>query len=66
MDLRPLYAESERLRLICERDGNGSRVPYLAAKSNYDAAKKMLPAITLSGTFGRRAIAGLETYSGLL
>lgn len=66
-ELRPLYAEAERLRLIAEREGTAdSRADYLAAKEKYDEPKRRLPAFTASGTFKQRKIAGLDTYSGLL
>jgi hypothetical protein len=35
-------------------------------KTKKDALKKALPAATISGTFSRRAIAGIEKYNGLV
>lgn len=34
--------------------------------TEYDNIKKSLPAVTWSGTFGKRAVKGLKDYSGLL
>ena len=57
-ELRPLYARAEGLRLAQDDDKD--------ARLAYEDAKKKLPAITFSGTFSKRKIAGLETYSGIL
>jgi hypothetical protein len=51
--LRPLYAAAE---------ASGSDDD----KARYDNAKKRLPAVTISGTFTKRGIEGLEYYSGIV
>jgi len=51
--LRPLYQAAE---------ASGSDDD----KARYDNAKKVLPAVTLSGQFTTRAIVGLATYSNVL
>jgi hypothetical protein len=38
----------------------------MAVKNLYDNAKRQLPAFTFSGTFTKRGIAGLETYTGII
>ena len=62
--LRPLYWTAEGLRLKITDDE--TKEAHQAALKRYDAAKKRLPAITISGTFTKRAISGLETYSGIV
>lgn len=62
--LRPLYQRAEELCL--KQNDEAAKAAYQEAKSEYDAAKKKLSAVTLSGTFTKRGIAGLETYSGII
>jgi hypothetical protein len=62
--LRPLYWTAEELRLTITDDE--TKAAHQAAKEKYDEAKKALPAVTLSGSFTKRAIAGLEAYSSVL
>ena len=62
--LRPLYQRAEELCL--KQTDEAAKAAYQEAKSEYDAAKKKLSAVTLSGTFTKRAIDELETYSGII
>ena len=76
--LRPLYWKAEgqrrealsRSRSITDDKSRAAHedaeAAHQAAKKKFDEAKKALPAVTISGTFKKRAISGLETYSGIV